>query len=46
MNLRKALIAWLLIAMAETINGTIRELFITPVIGQWLAHQVGFIVAL
>ena len=46
MNLRKALIAWLLIASAETVNGTIRELFITPVIGQRPAHQLGFIIAI
>lgn len=46
MNLRKALIAWLLIALAETINGTIRELFITPVIGQLSARQLGFFIAI
>lgn len=46
MNLRKALIAWLLIALAETVNGTIRELFITPVIGQLSAHQLGFFIAI
>lgn len=38
--------AWLLIAFAETINGTIRELFITPAIGQQPAHQVGFLIAI
>ena len=46
MKLRKALIAWLLIASAETVNGTIRELFITPVIGQRPAHQLGFFIAI
>lgn len=46
MNLRKALIAWLLIASAETVNGTVRELFITPVIGQRPAHQLGFFIAI
>jgi hypothetical protein len=45
MSLRKALIAWLLIASAETVAGTIRELFITPVIGQRSAHQLGFFIA-
>jgi hypothetical protein len=46
MNLRKVFIAWLLIALAETINGIIRELFITPVIGQRSAHQLGFFIAI
>ena len=46
MNLRKALIAWLLIALAETVNGTIRELFITPVIGRLSAHQLSFFIAI
>lgn len=45
-NLRKAILAWLLIALAETINGTIRVLFITPIIGQRLAHQAGFFIAI
>jgi hypothetical protein len=45
-NLRRAILAWLLIAFAETINGTIRELFITPAIGQQPAHQVGFLIAI
>ena len=45
MSLRKALIAWPLIASAETVAGTIRELFITPVIGQRPAHQLGFFIA-
>jgi hypothetical protein len=44
-NLRKIFFAWLLIALAETINGTIRELFITPVIGLRPAHQLGFVIA-
>lgn len=46
MNLRKALIAWLLIALAETVNGTIRELFITPLIGRLSAHQLSFFIAI
>jgi hypothetical protein len=45
-NLRKAFVAWLFIILAETINGTIRELFITPVIGQRQAHQLGFFIAI
>ena len=42
MILRKSILAWLLIASLETISGTIRELFITPLIGQRPAHQIGF----
>jgi hypothetical protein len=45
MILRKSILAWLLIASLETINGTIRELFITPLIGQRPAHQIGFFLA-
>jgi hypothetical protein len=45
-NWKKAFLAWLFIAFAETINGTIRELFITPLIGQRSAHQVGFLIAI
>jgi hypothetical protein len=37
--------AWLLIASAETVAGTIRELFITPIIGQRPAHELGFFIA-
>jgi hypothetical protein len=36
----------LLIASLETINGTIRELFITPLIGQRPAHQLSFFIAI
>jgi hypothetical protein len=45
-NWKKAFLAWLLIAFAEIINGTIRELYITPSIGQQSAHQIGFLIAI
>ncbi len=32
---------WLLIAVGETIHGTLRELFVAPAFGDLLAHQIG-----
>jgi len=45
MILRNAILSWLLIALLETINGTIRVIFITPLIGLRPAHQIGFFLA-
>lgn len=44
MNLRKALSIWLLIVLTESINGTLREFFITPAVGGRSAHQIGFFI--
>lgn len=38
---RRAIAVWLLILGVESINGTIRQLFIAPVIGDKLARQIG-----
>jgi len=38
---RRAIAVWLLIVVAESVNGTIRQLFIAPVIGDMLARQIG-----
>jgi hypothetical protein len=38
---RKATAVWLLIVVAESFNGTIRQFFIAPAIGDWLARQIG-----
>jgi hypothetical protein len=43
-NLRKAISIWLLIVFAESVNGTIREFFIAPAIGDRSTRQIGFVV--
>jgi hypothetical protein len=37
----RAIAVWLLIVVAESINGTIRQLFVSPAIGDKLARQIG-----
>ena len=44
MNLSKAIAVWILIVIAESIHGTIRQLFIAPMIGDMLSRQVGVFV--
>jgi hypothetical protein len=41
MRWSRALIAWLLIVVAETIHGTLRQLVIAPAIGDLRARQIG-----
>lgn len=41
MSWSRALAAWLMIVVAESLHGTLRELFIAPVIGNLTARQVG-----
>lgn len=41
MNWRRALAVWGLIVLAETLHGIIRQLFITPVMGDLPARQLG-----
>jgi hypothetical protein len=38
---RRALLAWMLIILAETVHGAVRELFIAPVLGDLRARQWG-----
>ncbi len=40
--LARSLVVWLLIIAAETMNGAIREIFITPVVGFHVAKQISF----
>jgi hypothetical protein len=40
----KALVAWFLIVIAESIHGIIRQLLIAPVIGEMPARQVGVLI--
>lgn len=44
MNLPRALAAWLLIILAESVHGMIRQAFIAPLIGELPARQVGVLI--
>jgi hypothetical protein len=44
MSWPKAFVAWLLIVIAESIHGTIRQLFIAPSIGALPARQLGVLI--
>ncbi len=41
MNWSRAVAVWVLIAMAETIHGILRRLFLVPAIGEKTANQIG-----
>ena len=41
MNWYRAVAIWFLIALAESVHGTIRQLFIAPVMGDLSARQIG-----
>ena len=41
MRWSRALTAWLLIVVAESVHGTLRQLFIAPVLGDLPARQIG-----
>ena len=38
---RRAFIVWLVIIVAETVHGTLRQLFLTPIVGDLPARQFG-----
>ena len=40
----RALAVWLLIALVESVHGTLRELFLVPAVGAAVAQRVGFVV--
>jgi len=42
---RRATLVWMLLILAETLNGTVREIFIAPVLGDLRARQVGIPIA-
>lgn len=44
MSWPKAVAVWLLIVIAESIHGIIRQLFIAPVIGDLPARQIGVLI--
>lgn len=41
MSWARALAVWLVIMVAEAIHGTLRQLFLTPVVGDLPARQIG-----
>jgi hypothetical protein len=41
---RRALLVWMLIILAETAHGMVRELFIAPAIGDLRARQLGVLI--
>jgi hypothetical protein len=46
MFLVRALIIWLLIIFAESVHGTLRELFLAPLIGDFTARRIAFFVGI
>jgi hypothetical protein len=44
MRWSRALLAWLMIVLAESVHGTLRQLFLAPAIGDLPARQVGVFV--
>lgn len=42
---RRATLVWMLIILVETFNGAVREIFISPLIGDLRARQVGIPIA-
>lgn len=44
--LLRGTVVWLAIIVGESVNGTVRELFITPRLGDFRARRVGFAIAL
>jgi len=43
---RRAVLVWLVIIAAESVNGTLRTLYLAPVIGDFPARRVGVFVAI
>lgn len=44
MNWKRALYVWLMIAVAESVHGTLRRLFLVPRTGELLSHQIGVVI--
>lgn len=42
----RALLVWLVIIIAESVNGTLRTLYLAPVIGDFPARRIGVFVAM
>ena len=41
MSWPRALVTWLAIIVAESLHGTLRQLFLTPIVGDLPARQIG-----
>jgi hypothetical protein len=41
---RRALVVWLVIILAETLHGVLRQLFLVPIVGDMRARQIGVLV--
>ena len=44
MNWKKVFFIWFLIAVAESVHGTLRRIFLVPRIGEHLSHQIGVVI--
>jgi hypothetical protein len=44
MNEKRVVVVWLLIAVAETVHGTLRRLFLVPLIGLKPSSQIGMLI--
>jgi hypothetical protein len=44
MNWKRVFAVWFLIAVAESVHGTLRRLFLVPRIGELLSHQIGVVI--
>ena len=44
MKFQRALFVWLMIAVAESVHGTLRRLFLVPQIGEKFSHQIGVLI--
>lgn len=41
---RRALVVWLVIIAAETVHGVLRQIFLTPLVGELRARQIGVVI--
>jgi hypothetical protein len=39
----RSLLVWLMFILAESLNGTVRNLWLIPALGDRLAHQIAFV---
>jgi hypothetical protein len=46
MYLLRAIAIWMLIIFAESVHGTLRELFLAPLVGDFTARRIAFFVGL
>lgn len=46
MYLGRAFLVWLLIIFAESVHGTLRQIFLAPVVGDFPARRIAFFVGL